>query len=318
MDQRAALPCLRGSAARRLQSSDTPTPPVVGLYEALPRYPNATTMGVLRGLDLMGTVSFAVSGSVCAASCGLDLVGCTFVGVITALGGGTIRDFLFGKLPVFWLDEREYLYSAIAAALIAFALCCSVELDEFAAYEAVMFWTDTIGLGAFSVIGTMYAIRLGYPPIAVLLCTLITCTGGGLIRDTLCRRPARVLYPFQETYAATTVAGGAAWIAMRKLVVPLAPRVIIAVGTVVGLRCYAAKTHFRMPAADLLLQRQHQDAPQLDPEPVEERSPKLSAEFHPVFTIDAIRSSLAEIGQGAKEDVADGSDDCALIDDESD
>jgi uncharacterized membrane protein YeiH len=269
----------------------------VGLYEALPRYPNASTMGVLRGLDYMGTVSFAVSGSVTAATCGLDLVGCTVVGTITALGGGTIRDVIFGKLPVFWLDEQEYVYMAAAAAFTTFVLCCFIELDSFKAYEVVMFWTDTIGLGAFAVIGTMYAIRLRYPTFLILLCTLVTCTGGGMIRDTLCRRPVRVLYPHQDTYAITTIAGGAVWIATRAMGVSLAARMPLAAGTVIGLRCLAASTGFHLPAADLLLKRQHRDAPELDPAPIKggERATSLKADFRGAhFSIEHLRTSGAE------------------------
>ena len=252
--------------------------------ESLPRYPEATPLGVLRGLDYMGTVSFAISGSVTAATCGLDLVGCTVVGCITALGGGTIRDAIFGKLPVFWLDEREYFYMALASAFATFCACCTFEFDKYEAYEFIMFWTDTIGLGAFAVIGTMYAIRLKYSIVLILLCTLITCTGGGIIRDTLCRRPVRVLYPYQDTYAATTVVGGASWLMMRQVNLPLLVRTPIAVGTVVGLRYAAATTGFHLPAADLLLSRQKKDAPEQIPKSELERhlpvSPNLAGHLN--------------------------------------
>jgi uncharacterized membrane protein YeiH len=293
---RCCLPATALTWTPLRRSAATPSHPP-GLYESLPRYPELSPMGVLRGLDYMGTVSFAISGSVTAATCGLDLVGCTFVGCITALGGGTVRDCIFGRLPVFWLDEREYIYMSIAAAFTAFVLCCTVELDSYAAYEVIMFWTDTLGLGAFAVIGTMYAIRLQYGITLTLLCTLITCTGGGLIRDTLCRRPARVLYPYQETYAITTICGGAMWIAARKLHIPLAVRMPIAAGTVVALRVYAASTGFRLPSAQLLLDRQTKEAPEMSPVKGDQRPQQLSTQgVNPHIALDHIRSTFEDGG----------------------
>eukprot|EP01013_Petalomonas_cantuscygni_P002078 TRINITY_DN120_c0_g1_i1.p1 TRINITY_DN120_c0_g1~~TRINITY_DN120_c0_g1_i1.p1 ORF type:complete len:298 (-),score=39.22 TRINITY_DN120_c0_g1_i1:117-1010(-) len=253
------------SVIKRRISSDPSASDPVGLYEVLPRYPDFSAMGVLRFLDYLGTASFAVSGCLCAATAGLDLIGCIFVGGITALGGGSIRDCLFGRAPVFWLEEREYMHIAVVCAALTFIILCFVNLEHFWLYEAVAFWSDTIGLGAFAVIGTMYALRLRYPPSVVLLCTLVTCTGGGLIRDTLCRRPARVLYPFQETYAICAVAGSATFVLLRALQVLLLWRTIISVGTVIALRCLAAKTHFTLPVATAVLASQHRDAPELEP-----------------------------------------------------
>ena len=277
----AALFSASGSASSYRLSSmgNRPMPELPGLYESLPRYPALTPLGSLRALDYMGTVSFAISGCVTAATCGLDMLGCVFVGCITALGGGTVRDMMFGKLPVFWLDEREYLYLSIASAFLAFVACCYVELERYEAYEAIMFWTDTVGLGAFACIGTMYAVRMRFGIIVALLCTLLTCTGGGLIRDTLCRRPARVLHPFKETYAITAVSGGAVWLALLRAGVPLLFRVPCAAGTVIAFRCFAASTGFRLPHAEILLQKQHESAPQMDPLPGSSRPTPITADF---------------------------------------
>ena len=76
----------------------------------------------LRVLDYIGTVTFAVGGTITAGHAGLDMLGCTMVGTITAVGGGTVRDILLGQLPVFWTIEIEYILMCIAAGLTTFFL----------------------------------------------------------------------------------------------------------------------------------------------------------------------------------------------------
>lgn len=213
-------------------------------FEGMPRYPNLSVLGGLRALDYAGTTVFAVSGSILASMYGLDGLGCVAVGCITALGGGTVRDMIWGRCPAFWLDEREYLYMSIVASAFAFWFCYfeqpGKELLEF-----VVFWGDTLGIGAFSVIGTMYALRLGCGVIITLLCTFFTCTGGGVIRDIIVKRPVRIMHNYEEIYAEAAVSGGAAYLAARSVGVPLAARTVIGASTVIALRILATKYNIR-------------------------------------------------------------------------
>lgn len=209
-------------------------------FEGMPRYPNLSVLGALRGLDYFGTVIFAVSGSVLASMYGMDGLGCCVVGSITALGGGTVRDCLWARGPAFWLDETEYLYMSIAAAAAAFFFCY-FEQPGKDWMDFIVFWGDTFGIGAFSVIGTMYAVRLGCSVVITLVCCFFTCTGGGIIRDTLLRRPARVLHNHQEIYAEAAVSGGAAYLVARKINLPLPMRVVVGASTTILLRLLATK-----------------------------------------------------------------------------
>jgi len=226
-------------------------------YEGMPRYPALSVLGGLRFLDYMGTCAFAVGGSLCAGMYGLSALGCVVVGTITALGGGTVRDFVFGRGSAFWIEEWEYLAMAIACAAATFAVCYLYEptAENMARYDATMFWADTIGLGAFAVIGTMFGCRLKYNPLLILVGTLMTCTGGGIIRDILVRRPPRVLNNYAEAYAETTICGGAVYLALRAAAVNMPTRVVLSASTVVALRCAAASTNFSMPHAVALHQR---------------------------------------------------------------
>ena len=94
----------------------------------------------------MGTVAFAASGTMVAGHAGMDILGCTMVGTITSLGGGTIRDLLLGRTPVFWFREVEYLLLCVGTALAAFY--AHDKLEGPVAEEA-LWWGDTLGIGAF-------------------------------------------------------------------------------------------------------------------------------------------------------------------------
>lgn len=211
------------------------------MMEGMPRYPNWSVMGACRGLDYAGTSVFAVSGAIAASTGGMSFLGSTVVGCITALGGGTVRDIIWGKTPAFWLSEKEYLYMSIVSASGAFVACAVID-PSHAALQSILFWGDTFGLGAFCVIGTMYAARMGLSYTMIMLCCLITCTGGGVIRDTLLRRPARVLHSHAEVYAETALGGGTAYMMARTMLLPLQYRALVGMATCISMRVYAS-TH---------------------------------------------------------------------------
>ena len=224
------------------------------MMEGMPRYPNTSVMGMCRGLDYAGTSVFAISGSIAAATGGMSILGSTVVGCITALGGGTVRDMLWGKAPVFWLDEKEYLYMSVANASAAFVACATMDPSQ-AVLQAILFWGDTLGLGAFCVIGTMYAARLGCSYVIIMLCCLVTCTGGGIIRDTLLRRPARVLHAHAEVYAETALGGGSAYMLARTMLLPLQYRALAGMMTCISMRVYASSHDVRMWSLPQFIQK---------------------------------------------------------------
>ena len=181
-----------GSRGRCVQTVAASEPP-----DGLDRWPHFTsTRGVLRALDWGGTVVFAASGSIAAASAGFDVYGAVMTGCITAVGGGTLRDVLvFGRAP-FWSGssgEAEYLYLAAAGALVAFFAYPLVGASSWPDDRV----PDAVALGAFAVIGAMNGVRAGLPPPLTIMCGVLTATGGGMVRDVLIRRPVRVLLLFE-------------------------------------------------------------------------------------------------------------------------
>ena len=144
---------------------------------------------VLLVLDLVGTFAFALNGALTAIRVvDVDLVGVLTLGVITAVGGGIVRDVLLGALPPATFVDWRYLAVAAAGALVAFGF--SVQLRRLRISIQLL---DAAGLSLFAVTGTGKALELGVGPAQAILLGALTGVGGGTIRDVLIRRVPDVL-----------------------------------------------------------------------------------------------------------------------------
>jgi uncharacterized membrane protein YeiH len=163
----------------------------------------ATEPPLLLVLDLAGTFAFALNGAWTAVrAVRLDIVGVITLGMITALGGGAVRDFLLDALPPATFVDLRYLAVAAAGALIAFGL--SFRLERLAMPINVL---DAIGLSVFAVLGAHKALELGFGVVQAVIVGTITGVGGGTIRDIMIGRIPTVLR--SELYAVPAVIGAA-------------------------------------------------------------------------------------------------------------
>jgi uncharacterized membrane protein YeiH len=145
---------------------------------------------LLLVLDLVGTFAFGLNGALTAArAVRLDVVGILSLGVITALGGGIIRDVLIGAIPPATFLDWRYLALALGGGLLAFAL--SRRLDRL---ERPIIVLDAVGLSVFAVIGAAKALDFGLGVAPAILLGVLTGVGGGTIRDTLIRQIPSVLH----------------------------------------------------------------------------------------------------------------------------
>jgi len=143
---------------------------------------------MLYFLDLLGTLAFAITGAFRAKKANLALFGAIFLGIITAVGGGTIRDLVINRTPLFYLTDSNYLFLAVLGSVATFFIP-----TIFKAWFSFFRFIDSIGLAAFSIIGasvTYNHIFSGSQPniISFLSCVLlgmITAFAGGLLRDAL-------------------------------------------------------------------------------------------------------------------------------------
>ncbi len=169
-------------------------------------------------LDLAAVVVFALTGALVASRALLDIVGFLFVACLTAVGGGTVRDLLLGRRPVFWVEAPEYILLACAAAVVVFFTAHLLE-----SRYTVLVWLDAVALSVAVAAGVAVAQGMGQGPIIVVLMGMITGCFGGLMRDVVCNEVPLVLKA-GELYVTATFAGAVASVLAAQLTeIPLLP-----------------------------------------------------------------------------------------------
>ncbi|MDA3815283.1 MAG: trimeric intracellular cation channel family protein [Patescibacteria group bacterium] len=140
-------------------------------------------------LDLLGTLAFAIGGAYKAKSRKLNVFGVVFLGAITAVGGGTIRDLIIGKTPLFYLEDVNYLLICLVAGVATYLLP-----NFFNKTYSIFRLTDSIGLATFAIIGASICHSYLFPEtnfptilssIACIFMGMLTGFGGGVLRDTV-------------------------------------------------------------------------------------------------------------------------------------
>lgn len=196
---------------------------------------------VLYVLDLLGTAVFAVSGALAAGRRRFDLFGALVVAAVTAVGGGTLRDLILDRHPVFWIQDLSYLGAIVGAGGATFVYASLFRPPRLSLEVA-----DAFGLAVFTVVGARVAAEAGAPPAVVVIMSATTATVGGMIRDVLCGETPLILR--EEIYATAALAGGALHYGIRALGGPgpvAAGAVIVAVA---ALRLAALRWELHLPA----------------------------------------------------------------------
>ena len=164
-------------------------------------------MNWIYAIDLIGTLVFAISGVLAGLDKKFDLVGAGILGLVTAVGGGTLRDVLIGETPVGWMKDLNYLY------LILLALPLSYLFKTYILrFSRSMFLFDTIGIGLFTILGFEKTIGVGLSPIIAILMGSVSAVFGGVIRDVLSNEIPLIFR--KEIYASACLAGGAFYLCL--------------------------------------------------------------------------------------------------------
>ena len=169
-----------------------------------------TLSGVQTSIEIAGTVAFALSGVMEAARKKLDAVGVCAVASVAAFGGGTLRDVLLDRRPLFWIEQSWYLWSVLILCLTAMTL---MRAKHFKPTEKSMQWPDALGLGLFAASGTQIALGMQMPALISVLMGVITATFGGVLRDIVCNE-IPVSFKDHRPYALCSVAGGVIYIVL--------------------------------------------------------------------------------------------------------
>jgi uncharacterized membrane protein YeiH len=191
-------------------------------------------------LDLAGVAVFAVSGVLAARSRGLDLFGVIVVAAITAVGGGTLRDLLLNRHPIFWITSAHYLTVIIASALLTVGY---VRLRPPPGNALLV--ADALGLALFALSGAQVAEAAQCPAIIVVLMGTITGVTGGILRDVITAQVPVILR--RDVYATAAIAGVALYLLLQAFGVQRSQAFGAGMVVVVALRLLAIRWGLRLP-----------------------------------------------------------------------
>jgi len=191
-------------------------------------------------VELIGTAVFAATGVLAVSRRGLDVMGAVMLGLVTAVGGGTVRDLVI-RYPIFWFDNVYYGWAAVSVALIAFFLNAVV-----ANAVRTLLYLDALGAALFAIAAANKVLLdpALSAPVAVIL-GVLTGIGGGLLRDVLAGRPT--LLTSREIYATPIFLGCIVFVLLREFAADFAYAGFAAGSVIFGVRALARWFHLEMP-----------------------------------------------------------------------
>jgi uncharacterized membrane protein YeiH len=198
----------------------------------------------LHTVEVLGIVAFASSGLVEARLKKMDLVGVFTVAFITAFGGGTLRDLLLDRRPLFWVEHQEYIILIFVLALLTAPLLRHLRSSIT---ERFIDYADALGLGLFSVSGTTLALQEDMPMFVCVMMGVITGIFGGVLRDVICNEIPMV-FRRGQLYATCSFAGCWLYLLLDRLHMGQTISVLSGISLVFFFRILAIRFDWKLPA----------------------------------------------------------------------
>ncbi len=168
-------------------------------------------MNIQYIFELVGTCFFAVSGALAAnKQSDPDWFGVTFIGFITAIGGGSIRDMLLGSYPLAWIGNVQFLYAILTGVVLA-----SLFYTQLQKLRKTLFIFDTFGIALFTILGTEKALLIGVHPLVAAIMGMFSAIMGGVIRDVLTNQTPVLFH--KEIYATACLAGAFLYLLLDRI-----------------------------------------------------------------------------------------------------
>jgi uncharacterized membrane protein YeiH len=193
-------------------------------------------------LEHFGIAVSAISGALAGRGKQVDLFGVLVLALVTAFGGGTLRDMMIGDVPVFWIRNPDALLNASIAGLVTFFLA-----RHFTFPREFMLVADAFALAFFTIAGARKAIQFNLPSEAVVAIGVITGVAGGILRDVLSGEIPLVFRPLIYLYATASIIGAAAFVALEKYQPRSGQNVVLCVGGILLLRLVAIRWKLKLP-----------------------------------------------------------------------
>lgn len=197
-------------------------------------------MSILYFIDLIGTLVFAISGVLAAVDKKFDLFGATIIGIVTAVGGGTLRDMMIGATPVGWMRDINYLIVIFASLPL-----CYFFKNTILKLRKSVFLFDTIGIGLFTIFGLQKTLDMGLSPIVAIMMGITSAVFGGVIRDVLSNEVPLIFR--KEIYASACLAGAIVFLSLEYFIKGAPINIVISILVVFVIRYFAVVKKWDLP-----------------------------------------------------------------------
>lgn len=199
-------------------------------------------MPLAAWIEYLAVAACAVSAVLVAEGKGMDLFGVMVLALVTAVGGGTIRDLCLGARPLFWISQPMYLWTALGTAVLTFVVARFVAMPE-----RTLAVVDAVGLALFGIAGTEKALAFDAPEVVAVLLGVVTGVAGGILRDVLRREVPLVFRNDMELYASALVIGAVTFVLLRQHLPAAKWHRWVAMGLILSLRLAAMRWKWRLP-----------------------------------------------------------------------
>jgi len=192
-------------------------------------------------LEMAGTAAFAVSGALAASRKNMDIFGFCVLALMPAVGGGTVRDIIIDRVPVFWISDNRYIAVAIIAALIVY----------FTSYKPgsrrrILVWMDALGLALFAALGTEICLQHDTGPLVAIMLGVTTAVTGGMIRDIICNEIPLILS--REIYATAAFVASVCYVLANEAGLGEQLALVVAVSAGFAIRALAIIYNWSLPS----------------------------------------------------------------------
>lgn len=205
----------------------------------IPLIDSEDLLRVVYFFDILAAVVFAVSGALVASRKGMDVMGFMWFGVITGVGGGTLRDLIL-NVPVFWVQNPAHVSACLVTAVLMHFVAPMVE----SRYRTHL-WFDAFGLALVTVAGTVKALDMGTPALVAIAMGAVTGSVGGIIRDTLGHVPSVLLG--HEIYITASVLGACTYVGFSGLGLDRVVAMMAGFAVTFGVRGLAIRFGWSLP-----------------------------------------------------------------------
>jgi uncharacterized membrane protein YeiH len=208
--------------------------------------------GLQRAFEVAAVVFAALSGIVDARRKNLDLVGAFVVGLVTAFGGGTLRDVLLDRRPLFWVARPEYTVLVLLLCLVYLYTRIGVRILRERAVLVLADGFDALALGLFGGLGVQAALELGVPAFVAVLFGVMTGAFGGVLRDVVLNEVPLLFRPTTPLYATAVFTGGLVQVGLVRLGASLNTALLAGALVTIAIRLAAVRYDWRLPPAQAL------------------------------------------------------------------